>query len=95
MQASRAIIGRLAFPAYLNAVPATPTSGQLPLVIFSHGLAGTRHTYTQYCTALASRGYVVLAVEHKDGSGPMAFRPSSEEKGKDTTLLYTQYDELE
>ena len=36
-----------------------------PLVIFSHGLAGIRTTYSTLCTDLASHGYIVAAIEHR------------------------------
>ncbi|WVF67465.1 hypothetical protein IAT40_002221 [Kwoniella sp. CBS 6097] len=88
------IAGRLKIPVYPFAsllVPrasssdstssTSPSSAQYPLVIFSHGLAGTRHTYSQFCAGLASEGYVVLALEHRDGSGPAVCLPSSEGTG--------------
>lgn len=41
--------------------PGTP----MPLVVFSHGLAGIRTTYSTLCTDLASHGYIVAAIEHR------------------------------
>jgi platelet-activating factor acetylhydrolase len=43
---------------------------QLPVLVFSHGFASSRTDYTNYLGELASRGYVVAAIEHRDGSGP-------------------------
>ncbi|KAG9019696.1 hypothetical protein FRB90_011505 [Tulasnella sp. 427] len=51
--------------------------GKWPLVVFSHGLGGTRNTYSQFCANLASEGYVVLSLEHRDRSGPAFIDPTS------------------
>jgi platelet-activating factor acetylhydrolase len=41
---------------------------KFPVVVFSHGLGGMRTTYSQLCGNLASRGFIVISVEHGDGS---------------------------
>lgn len=82
------------FPAH-PLVPLAPKTDKYPLVIFSHGLAGTRNTYSQYCASLAAAGNVVLAVEHRDGSGPAVLNPSRDGVDKSgETMLYLSVDEL-
>lgn len=44
--------------------------GTLPCVVFTHGMAGMSQSYSHYLGSIASHGYVVAAVEHRDGSGP-------------------------
>lgn len=42
-------------------------------MVFSHGLGGTRNSYSHLCGSLASHGLVVVAPDHRDGSSPISF----------------------
>ncbi|KAG8166217.1 hypothetical protein KVR01_004769 [Diaporthe batatas] len=44
--------------------------GKLPAMIFTHGMLSSRTDYTHYLGELASRGVIVAAIEHRDGSSP-------------------------
>ncbi len=44
-----------------------------PVVVFSHGLHGFRSKSSGICCDLASHGYIVAAIEHKDRSACLTF----------------------
>lgn len=45
---------------------------KFPVVVFSHGLGGNRLIYSCICSDLASHGFIVAAIEHRDGSASLA-----------------------
>jgi platelet-activating factor acetylhydrolase len=66
------IAGGITIPAQVD-VPILEDENSaegFPIIVFSHGTASSRTDYTHFCGELASRGVVVAAVEHRDGSGP-------------------------
>lgn len=46
-----------------------------PVIVFSHGLFGGREMYTSLCQDLASWGFIVVILQHQDGSSPVVLRP--------------------
>ncbi|KAI0546679.1 phospholipase A2 [Xylaria curta] len=52
--------------------PETPND-RWPTMMFSHGLGGSRNTYSQIAGSLASHGVVVVCPEHRDGSAIASF----------------------
>ncbi|KAL5120456.1 hypothetical protein ACEQ8H_001746 [Pleosporales sp. CAS-2024a] len=76
----------ISMPVHQNAalLEPTTTSKRWPVMIFSHGLGGSRNAYSHICGSLASHGVVVVAPDHRDGSSPLAIynSPNSKEKRK-------------
>lgn len=60
------------FPKHLNYIftnsyenaPRIESSNPLPILIFSHGITGSRHLHQSLYEYLASRGFVVTAIDH-------------------------------
>jgi platelet-activating factor acetylhydrolase len=62
-------------PVHRNAaiLPAPTATGRWPVVVFSHGLGGSRNAYSHICGSLASHGIVVMAADHRDSSAPISY----------------------
>ncbi|KAK7061916.1 SCF E3 ubiquitin ligase complex F-box protein GrrA [Favolaschia claudopus] len=87
---------RLKIPAYKNAPLLHPGDGSWPLVIFSHGLVGSRTAYSQLCSEMAAAGKIVLAIEHRDGTGPACTSRIPDDSGvlRERTVLYCREDDV-
>ncbi|KAG9252271.1 platelet-activating factor acetylhydrolase, isoform II-domain-containing protein [Emericellopsis atlantica] len=81
------------FPRHLNytTIPAHKNSklrssdgesARWPTMIFSHGLGGSRNSYSYIAGSLASHGLVVICPEHRDGSAVASFIRIPDENNK-------------
>jgi len=62
----------------LNDTKVNKNEKSWPVVIFSHGLFGSLELYSTICCEIASQGFVVVALEHEDGSASYAQQVSPE-----------------
>ncbi|GAM85512.1 hypothetical protein ANO11243_035190 [Dothideomycetidae sp. 11243] len=65
------LVGTIRIPAQIDAPFLAPPDEhrKWPVVILSHGAASGRTSYSHLCGEVAARGHVVVAIEHRDGSG--------------------------
>lgn len=70
------------------------SSKRWPVMLFSHGLGGSRNAYSHICGSLASHGIVVVAPDHRDGSSPINFvhTPDAKKKEKVQRVDYKRID---
>jgi platelet-activating factor acetylhydrolase len=91
-----AIAGSIKIPAKVDVPISDPLeTGEnktFPVMVFSHGMASSRTDYTHYAGELASRGYVVAMIEHRDGSCPGSVLVGNDGKQKD--ILHFKEKEL-
>nr|XP_002189523.3 platelet-activating factor acetylhydrolase isoform X2 [Taeniopygia guttata] len=64
-------VGSVTCPAKSNA--AFKPEEKYPLLVFSHGLGAFRTIYSAICIEMASQGFIVAAVEHRDESASATY----------------------
>lgn len=82
----------ISMPVHQNADILDPPmkSQRWPVMIFSHGLGGSRNAYSHICGSLASHGVVVVAPDHRDGSSPLSIHHTPEKKDTVKRVQYRQ-----
>uniref|UniRef100_A0A3Q3GB80 Platelet-activating factor acetylhydrolase n=1 Tax=Labrus bergylta TaxID=56723 RepID=A0A3Q3GB80_9LABR len=65
------LFGSFKIPAYLDAP--FKSKEKCPVVVFSHGLGAFRTLYSAICAELASQGFIVASVEHRDQSASATY----------------------
>lgn len=84
------LVGSIKIPAKVD-VPIlgsdTKDSQKFPVMVFSHGSVSSRTDYTHYLGELASRGHVIAALEHRDGSCPGTMVQIKDKEDKPVFLL--------
>lgn len=74
------------------AQPAESESG-LPIIVFSHGLGGNVDLYAYQTTSLAKHGYVVVIIDHTDGSAAVVPRKDGNTIRRNDDHVVAHYDE--
>ncbi|KZT29794.1 alpha/beta-hydrolase, partial [Neolentinus lepideus HHB14362 ss-1] len=90
-----AAVSGMTFPANKEApllAPPSPTT-KWPVMIFSHGAGCSRLMYSAFCGEMASRGYVVVAIEHRDGTSPSSKITAAD--GTSTLVDWLEWSDLE
>ncbi|XP_050536838.1 platelet-activating factor acetylhydrolase-like [Daktulosphaira vitifoliae] len=77
-------------PTIFEAQP-SKTLKSFPIFIFSHGFGATRFVNSEYCNSLASHGFFVVAIEHRDTSSPATFYYDSPESAKNDNRTWVNH----
>ncbi|KAK7602654.1 hypothetical protein V9T40_006628 [Parthenolecanium corni] len=84
------LVGKIYIPT-LWEEPVTTEKKKLPVVVFSHGYGATRFLCSTVCNELASRGFLVAALEHKDLSASITYYYKSENDRDEDNKSYLMH----
>jgi predicted dienelactone hydrolase len=72
------------------------TDGKFPLIIVSHGYVGSRYIMSYLCENLASKGYVVVAIDHMESTfrDAAGFASTLLNRSKDVLFVLNQIADL-
>ncbi|XP_014258506.1 platelet-activating factor acetylhydrolase-like isoform X2 [Cimex lectularius] len=68
-----------------------PSSKKMPVILFSHGFGATRFISSTVAVELASHGYFVASIEHKDTSANMTYYYEDEAARDNDTPTYIEH----
>ncbi|WP_339840518.1 dienelactone hydrolase [uncultured Maribacter sp.] len=80
--------------AYRDATPST--GSKFPLIVVSHGYVGSRYLMTYLTENLASKGYIVVAIDHTDSTfkDANAFQSTLLNRPKDIRFIINEMEKL-
>jgi platelet-activating factor acetylhydrolase len=64
-------------------------------MILSYGVRCSRLIYASYCGEMESRGYVVVGIEHQNGTGPSSTIRARDRSGTTTDLSSVNLKDLQ
>ncbi|KAJ3646815.1 hypothetical protein Zmor_024385 [Zophobas morio] len=68
---------------------------KLKCIVLSHGLGAHRALYSNVCCELASRGYLVAALEHKGGSSCYTYYYKNKDDAENNIKAHVEYEQVQ
>ncbi|CAG9830687.1 unnamed protein product [Diabrotica balteata] len=92
----------LKFVIWWNVNPTVPvlygqkvrTEEDMKCIILSHGLGGSRYIYSKICYDLASHGFLVACIEHRDKSSSCTYYYESQDNAEKDLKTYVDFEHI-